>query len=99
MNREVVVKPSAQHDIDEAFIWYEKALENLGFEFLLSLEAAIEAIKRNPEHAGFAYKHIRSIALMRFPFSVYYIVEAGVIIVLAVFHLSRNPTEWMQRAR
>ena len=97
MSREIIVKPPAQHDIDEAFIWYEKALDNLGFEFLLSLEAVIEAIKRNPEHAGFAYKHIRSIALMRFPFSVYYIVETEVIIVLAVFHHSRNPVEWEQR--
>ena len=71
MSRNVIVKPSAQHDIDEAFIWYEKALDNLGFEFLLSLEATIESIKRNPEHAGFIHKQIRSAALMRFPFSVY----------------------------
>lgn len=99
MSREVIVKPSAQHDIDEAFIWYEKTLDNLGFEFLLSLEATIESIRRNPQHAGFAYKQVRNVTLMRFPFSVYYIVEAESIIILAVFHHSRNPTEWVQRAK
>lgn len=99
MSRNIIVKLSAQHDIDEAFIWYEKALDNLGFEFLLSLEAAIESIKRNPEHAGFIHKQIRSVALMRFPFSVYYIVEPNAVILLAVFHHSRNPKEWRHRTK
>lgn len=97
MSWNVVLKPSAQVDIDDAFIWYEKALDNLGFEFLLSLEATVETIKRNPESAGFAYKQVRSIALMRFPFSVYYIVEEGVIVILAVFHHSRNPEDRVKR--
>jgi len=97
MSHNVIVRPSAQYDIDEAFIWYEKNLDNLGFEFLLSLEAAIEFIKRNPKYAGFIYKNIRSVALMRFPFSVYYLIEEEVIIILAIFHHSRNPKEWRQR--
>ena len=97
MSLEVIINPAAQVDIDEAFVWYEKTLDNLGFEFLLSLDATIESIRRNPEYAGFSYSNVRSAILMRFPFAVYYIVEENKIFVLAVLHHSRNPQQWKRR--
>lgn len=97
MNLKVIIKPSAQLDIDEAFLWYEKTLDNLGFEFLLSLDATIQAISRNPQLASYILENVRGVNITRFPFSMYYVVESEKIIVLAVFHHSRNPEEWMKR--
>jgi plasmid stabilization system protein ParE len=96
---QIIIKPSAQLDIDDAFIWYETALDNLGFEFLLSLDASIQSISRNPLVAGYAYLQVRSINLSRFPYSLYYITEADRVVVLAVLHHSRNPDKLRKRVQ
>jgi toxin ParE1/3/4 len=94
---EVIIKPGAAIDIDEAFVWYEKTLDNLGFEFLLSIDATVESIKRNPEFASYVLENVRSAAISRFPFSVYYIIEKTKIFIVAVLHHSRNPEDWKIR--
>lgn len=96
--KQLWIKPSAQADIEDAYMWYEANRENLGSEFLLSLDAAFQAIQSNPEFAGFTFDIIRSAALSRFPFSVYYLVESHQIVVIGVLHHSRNPNELGDRA-
>ena len=98
MSWEVIIKPLAEKDIDEAFLWYERAHDNLGFEFLLSLEAVFESLIRNPFFAGYLYKEIRSASLSRFPFEVIYTVEGNRIVVIGVLHHSRSPSEWIKRS-
>jgi plasmid stabilization system protein ParE len=34
----------------------------------------------------------------RFPYSIYYLIESGQIVILAVFHARRDPTIWQSRA-
>lgn len=48
----------------------------------------------------FAIVHngIRRVLAERFPYSVYYKAEARGIVVLSVFHASRNPSIWQRRA-
>lgn len=97
MSYTIIIKSSAANDIDEAFIWYENTLENLGFEFLLSFDATIESIKRNPQFAGLIYKNVRSATLMRFPYSICYTIDNERVIILAVFHHSRSPKHLKKR--
>jgi len=40
---------------------------------------------------------IRRALVRRFPYAVYFAVEAGVAVVLAVLHVGRDPAEWQQR--
>ncbi len=40
---------------------------------------------------------IRRALVRRFPYAVYFAIEHDVIIVLAVLHVSRDPTEWQRR--
>jgi hypothetical protein len=44
----LVVAPDAEIDIAEAYIWYEARRVGLGEEFLSSLDACIERIRRQP---------------------------------------------------
>jgi len=37
---------------------------------------------------------VRRALLRRFPFSVYYIVESDVVVVLAVLHFRKHPDGW-----
>jgi hypothetical protein len=41
---------------------------------------------------------VRRARLRRFPYSVMYLVEPTQVVVIAVFHGSRNPDVWKARA-
>jgi plasmid stabilization system protein ParE len=94
---QLVSDPRADLDIESAFQWYEREQSGLGLEFLDELRAAYNRIVENP----FKYPHLRSgvrrALLKRFPYVVYFAVDAAVLVVLAVLHASRHPAEWQRR--
>src|ERR1017187_1836316 len=45
---ELVIAPEAELDIAEAYIWYEGRRAGLGEEFLSSVDACMESIRRQP---------------------------------------------------
>jgi toxin ParE1/3/4 len=49
MNYKLIVRENAEHQAQEAYSWYEEKLPGLGSEFLLSLDACINSIERNPK--------------------------------------------------
>ena len=87
----LIVKPFAELDATDAANWYNDKREGLGDEFLLVLDAKINAIQRNPTHFQVVYRNIRRALTERFPYGVFFIVEDEVIYVLAIQHTSRNP--------
>jgi plasmid stabilization system protein ParE len=66
-------------------------------EFLACIEAALSSISRNPELHSAVHDEVRRALVRRFPYGVFYIVEQERIVVLAVFHGHRDPTELMRR--
>lgn len=90
MNYEIIVRSGAEQNATEAFLWYEEKLQGLGDEFLLSLDACLNSIARNPNIFQKRYKSIRMGVLERFPFGVYYLTTGNQVIVLAILHFSRN---------
>ena|SRR5579859_1120204 len=97
MSRRLVIRPAAESELSEAYQWYETQRQGLGSEFLLSVEAALALIQRNPELHPLIHREIRRALIRRFPFGVFYIVEGGTVHVLAVFHGKRNPKQWQER--
>ena len=95
----LVSEPRVDIDIENAFRWYENEQTGLGLEFLDELRAAYDRIAEGP----FKYSQLRSntrrALLKRFPYAVYFAVEEEIIVVLAVLHTSRDPTEWQRRSR
>lgn len=89
--------PAVELDVEAAFNWYEREEAGLGFEFLNQLRAAYLRILDHP----FGYQELRSgirRALTRqFPYAIYFSVQDGVIIILAVLHTARDPAEWQRR--
>lgn len=88
----------AKLDVQEAWLWYEEQKANLGEEFILSLEASINQIERNPLQYQTHYNIFRIAILRRFPYKVVFIAEEQVIIVIGVIHNQRDPSVWMARA-
>jgi len=97
MNFQLVLTSPAEEDIQNATFWYNDKRKGLGKEFLLSVEAALEAIKRNPKHYQVKYKQVRIVFIRRFPYGVYYTIDKDKVVVLATLHTKMNDTNWKKR--
>ena len=99
MNYSVDFLPQVEADVQTAYDWYETQSVGLGEDFLLSADATLHLIKRNPVSPPFIHKQIRKRNTMRFPFGIFYIVTGNIITVIAIVHLARHPNTWKQRKR
>jgi plasmid stabilization system protein ParE len=82
MPAELVIAREAGLDIAEAYVWYEGRRAGLGEEFLSSVDACLESIRRR---------------IRRFPYAVFYEPSEETVTIYAVFHTSRNPDKRRQR--
>ena len=44
MNYRVIIRPEAENDLKEAFLWYEDKRLGLGYDFLLQVNAGLKFI-------------------------------------------------------
>jgi plasmid stabilization system protein ParE len=95
---EIFVQRDAQREVQEVFDYYEEKSEGLGFEFLRSLDAALQSVKRNPLSYQTIYKESRRVLLRKFPYALFYVVEETRIVVIACFNQKRHPIEWLRRS-
>jgi toxin ParE1/3/4 len=93
----LLIKPKAEEDLAEAYDWYEEQRIGLGDELLLCVESAIESARRNPELFPAVRRDVRRALTRRFPYGVFYVVESDRIVVLAIYHSSRDPRGWQRR--
>ncbi|MGI8654261.1 MAG: type II toxin-antitoxin system RelE/ParE family toxin [Pyrinomonadaceae bacterium] len=98
MSYEIIVRPEAAREVQEAFDWYQEKTEGLGLEFLRAADACLAGIQRSPFASPMMYQEIRRALLRKFPYILFYIVKEEQIIVLACFHAKRDPIDWMRRA-
>jgi len=98
MKKEILIRPVAELEIAEAYRWYEERRDGLGNDFLLCMEESFEKIDRSPEQYPVVHREVRRALMRRFPYGIFYIHEKERIVVLSVFHGSRNPKDWMKRA-
>lgn len=97
MNRRLIIRPEAESEMTEAFDWYEERVSGLGSEFLLCVDAAFNAILRNPQQFPRVHKIVRRAITRRFPYEVFFVEDNERIVVLSVFHVKRNPKRWQKR--
>jgi plasmid stabilization system protein ParE len=98
MTPRLFLRDEAQADIEAAAQWYEERRLGLGFEFTRVVRAALAMIERDPVRFPSARAEVRRALVRRFPYAVYFIVEASAIVVIACLHVRRDPTVWQSRA-
>lgn len=49
MAADLIIAPEAEQDLAEGYLWYEGQRPGLGEDFLTSVDAVFQAIRRNPE--------------------------------------------------
>ena len=91
------VRPEAELDVFEAALWYEQERDGLGAIFLRALRQVLGRIEASPRQFPLVAKDVRRAILPRFPFGVFFHVDAGAVVVIAVMHLHRHPSSWAER--
>jgi plasmid stabilization system protein ParE len=97
MPARLVIAPEVEFDIAEAYFWYERRRIGLGEEFLSSVDACMEGIRRHPEAYPLIHETYRRALIRRFPYAVFYEYSESTATVYSVFHTSRDPEKWRER--
>ena len=93
-----IVKPLAEKDIAELYVWYNKEREGLGEGFLDELEISLKLTTENPFQYQVRYKGVRMKKIQRFPVCLHFTIEDKTVFVHAILSTSRNPRVWEKRS-
>jgi plasmid stabilization system protein ParE len=92
MAAELVFAPEAELDIAEAYAWYEARRVGLGEDFLSSVDACMESIRRQPDMFSLIHEGYRRGVIRRFPYAVFYEHAETAVTVYSVFHTPATRT-------
>ena len=95
--KELALHPKVRTDLFTAYDWYEQQRPGLGEDFLGCVKATLAAIRRAPQSYARVSDVTRRAVVRRFPYSVFFVVEADRLLVLGVLHSSRAPDTWRDR--
>jgi len=95
--KRIIVLPQAEQDLKESAEFYKEVSVDLLNKFILAVDSSFIDIRRNPQAFPKTLKKIRKYVVSDFPFCIFYVDEADVIYILAVFHCKRNPEIWRKR--
>jgi toxin ParE1/3/4 len=98
MKRRLVLRRVAEKEFDDSIAWYESQRQGLGREFRAAIEQYFERIADNPERLPKVRGEVRrAVVLRRFPFVIHFLIEKERIVILSVFHTSREPEQLKHR--
>lgn len=87
MSFRLIIQDKAILEIKDAFEWYEKQNEGLGFEFINEIESCYLSLSKHPERYSYINNLYRRIKTNRFPYIVTYEVDNDAVIIMRVRHL------------
>ena len=90
----VLIEPEAEAEIEAAAAWYQAEAPGLGNEFTRAVLTAVAVLGRNPHAFAVVDGSVRRIHLRRFPFSLFYEIDAEQVAVTACLHQYRDPDTW-----
>jgi len=85
------LRPGVLDDLREASSWYEERESGLGSELERCFFSALAKILREPEWFLAAYGNVRRVILDRFPYTLWFRIEADVVVVFLLWHAARSP--------
>jgi plasmid stabilization system protein ParE len=94
---DLILRPAAAADVEEAYSWYERQRRGLGEEFLESVNAGLREIGAYPLRYAIIFRDTRRFLLKRFPYVIFYRVYPNAVVVVGCMHGRRAPSRWQQR--
>lgn len=88
----VTVRPTsaACADLVAAHDWYEQRSPGLGKDFVRRVDAAFAGIADHPELFPPVHRGLRRVLVRRFPYAIFYRIDAQTVRVIAVLHTAMN---------
>ena len=95
--RPVIFSPAARAEMHDAVAWYESRSPVLAERFVTEVDATVARIRDNAAQFPVVLRDVRRARLGRFPYGLFFRVDAETVRVIACFHASRNPRRWHRR--
>jgi plasmid stabilization system protein ParE len=89
--RRVIIRKRAEAEFARSARYYNKQSAGLGDRFAVKVFAMCETIAMRPESFPILAENIRRAVMHSFRFVIHFIIEGDKIVILSVFHTSRNP--------
>lgn len=93
----LAVADAAAADIEEAAAWYESRRHGLGDVFLAAVDGMLDQLLEHPLRRPLVDADLRRALLPGFPYGVFYRFDRDQVLVLAVIHGRRDPSQWRTR--
>ena len=90
MEYKLKLLPIVYQDIRKVKKWYLEINTALGDDFKLKVNEELEYIQRYPKHYQKKYKELRQAIVARFPYTVYYLIEEELKIVVVIGVLAQK---------
>jgi plasmid stabilization system protein ParE len=98
MKRRLVLRRVAEREFDDSIAWYESQHEGLGREFQAAIEEYLQRIADASERFPKVQGEVRrAVVLRRFPFVIHFLMEPDRVVILSIFHTSREPEQLKYR--
>jgi len=97
MTRELFFRRIADAEFAESARWYEDQREGLGFEFIDHVQQTLDRIAEDPLRYPIILRDIREAVLSKFPFAIFYRIKQDRVVIISIFHCSRDPSAWQSR--
>jgi plasmid stabilization system protein ParE len=89
--------PEAREDFRDAIRWYRIRSPIVATEFRGMVSDVIREIVQTPQRCPKYLHGTRRFVLYRFPFSIIYLDDPDVLVIIAVAHNKRKPGYWKRR--
>ena len=97
--RRVLFTEAARADLAEAIDWYHSHAAHVVPQFRESVRTAVARVAANPKQFRAGPHQTRRALLHRFPYLLIFREVEEDCYVIAVFHVSRDPTAWRRRVK
>jgi plasmid stabilization system protein ParE len=95
------ILPEAEEELAQAAVWYERKRIGLGVELVAMVDRAFEQILDAPLSCG-TWRDDRAYRrklVTRFPYVIFFRIDADAVEIVAVAHARRRPGYWAERIR
>jgi plasmid stabilization system protein ParE len=101
MTFRVIFEAEAEAELYEAVAWYDSQTDGVGQKFSREVHSTLHEAAKAPQRFPFAGPTTRKIKVFDWPYSIYFTLleDSGQLIVVSVFHGSRNPAALRQRLK
>jgi plasmid stabilization system protein ParE len=93
----VVWSDEAKSEFYEAEQWYADIGTPLSERFVEAVENTVRLFREFPLRFPVVYRERRRAGIRRFPYGLFYQIEADRIFVIACLHGKRDPRRWQNR--